>query len=476
MSGHNEGSTNPLVKVLPDSYYDTFFSDEAKLRKPSPIHSLVPLQNTPGIVSLLAGSPNPDVFPFRSLIVHPIAPDGTDQPELTLEGKELKVALQYGETPGFRPLLDWITGLQEFSHGRKRDDNVWRVSMGSGSQDVIYKAAMTIFNTGDPILIESPVYAGVLPIFNSCLCEKIEVETDLDGICSTSLKETLENWPAGKPKPKALYTVPYGSNPTGMTAALERRLEVLKLAKEHNFMILEGRISSIYRRLSIRANAYGIPSKDDPYFYLYYGKAARPLSYFALEPQIGEVGRVLRFDSFSKILSGGMRIGCISGPTRFLDVLDQLSEFASLQVPTLTQAIVFKLLSSWGYEGFVKHTERASALYRDRRDMFEEAMRQHLTGLAEWKAPEAGMFLWFKLILDPNSPSDADTENTIRTIAFKKGVLALPGTIFLPNGGKSPYVRASFSILSKEQMHVALSRLREAILEARETLQSERGL
>lgn len=66
-------------------------------------------------------------------------------------------------------------------------------------------------------------------------------------------------------------------------------------------------------------------------------------------------------------------------------------------MPTLTQAIVFKLLSSWGYEGFVKHTERASALYRDRRDMFEEAMRQHLTGLAEWKAPEAGMFLWLVL-------------------------------------------------------------------------------
>lgn len=34
----------------------------------------------------------------------------------------------------------------------------------------------------------------------------------------------------------------YGSNPTGMTSTLERRLQVLELAREHNFLILEGRL------------------------------------------------------------------------------------------------------------------------------------------------------------------------------------------------------------------------------------------
>lgn len=32
----------------------------------------------------------------------------------------------------------------------------------------------------------------------------------------------------------------YGCNPTGMTATVERRKEVLQLAREHNFLILEG--------------------------------------------------------------------------------------------------------------------------------------------------------------------------------------------------------------------------------------------
>ena len=43
----------------------------------------------------------------------------------------------------------------------------------------------------------------------------------------------------------------YGCNPTGMTATLERRKEVLELAREHNFLILEGRILRISSMLHV---------------------------------------------------------------------------------------------------------------------------------------------------------------------------------------------------------------------------------
>lgn len=38
----------------------------------------------------------------------------------------------------------------------------------------------------------------------------------------------------------------YGCNPTGMTATLQRRKEVLRLAREHNFIILEGELPCFY--------------------------------------------------------------------------------------------------------------------------------------------------------------------------------------------------------------------------------------
>jgi tryptophan aminotransferase len=109
-----------------------------------------------------------------------------------------------------------------------------------------------------------------------------------------------------------------------------------------------------------------------------------------------------------------MRIGFASGPEPLLNAIDQYvciltigcfkketkyrsfhqTATSNLQTSSLTQAIVHKLLDAWGYEGFRIHTEQVSAFYRDKRDIFEAAIQRHLTGLAEWSSPEAGMFFW----------------------------------------------------------------------------------
>ncbi|CAL1717225.1 unnamed protein product [Somion occarium] len=434
------------VQSLPADFYTSFLSKEAKERRPSPIRSLFPLEATPGLISLLVGKPNASTFPFTSLQFTARSPtDPSKETSQTLTGDELAEGLQYGPTAGIPSLIEWVHGLQEKVHGRKKGEG-WRVSIGSGSQDIIYKAVHAMVNPGDAVLVESPVYAGVIPIFHTLNNEMVEVATDANGIVSSSLRSILENWPVEKPKPKVLYTVPYGCNPTGMTATVERRREVLALAREHNFLILE----------------------DDPYFYLYYGPNPRPPSYFALELEEPEVGRVLRFDSLSKILSSGIRIGFTSGPAPIVNALDGHTATANLQTPSLTQTIVFALLDSWGYDNFLTHTENVSKFYKEKRDVFEAAMQKHLGGLAEWTPPESGMFYWFKLLLPSTSDSDSegDSEALITTKAFENGVLALPGTAFLPNGRKTAYVRASFSLLSESQVDEALRRLREVILEA----------
>ena len=145
---------------------------------------------------------------------------------------------------------------------------------------------------------------------------------------------------------------------------------------------------------------------------------------------------------------------------------------ANLQTPSLTQAIAFALLDAWGYDAFVAHTIEVSQFYKGKRDVFERHMKKHLDGLAQWDTPEAGMFFWFKLLLnDPSDPTqnavEEDSEDIIRDKAFKNGVLALPGTVFNQNGGKSAYVRASFSLLTPEDVEEAVKRLARTIKEAR---------
>ncbi|KZT23122.1 PLP-dependent transferase [Neolentinus lepideus HHB14362 ss-1] len=434
------------VKHLPAEFYTPFFSDAANKRKPSPIRALFPLENTPGLISLLAGKPNASCFPFTSISFTARSPtDPSTETSLELDKNELAEALQYGPTGGEPSLVNWVFGLQEYSHGRKRGEG-WRVSIGAGSQDLLYKAITAILSPGDTMLIESPAYAGVLPMFEHC--EQIEVDTDSDGIDPASMRSILENWPVGKRKPKVLYTVPFGSNPTGFTTTLKRRKEILALAREHNFLIME----------------------DDPYYYLYFGEAPRPASYFTLELEEPEVGRVLRFDSLSKVLSAGIRIGFASGPEPLLRAMDMHTAMANLQVAGLTQVMVSTLLNSWGYDTFKIHSQNVSAFYRKKRDIFERCMRQYLTGLAEWSRPEAGMFYWFKLLL---GTEEEDSEVVIRTKAIERGVLALPGTVFMPNARKTGYVRASFSLLDEEEIEEAIQRLRDVILEARTTAGAE---
>ncbi|KIJ67147.1 hypothetical protein HYDPIDRAFT_26546 [Hydnomerulius pinastri MD-312] len=85
-----------------------------------------------------------------------------------------------------------------------------------------------------------------------------------------------------------------------MTTTTERRREILPLAREHDFIILE----------------------DDPCFWIYCSDDERPPPYFQCELEQPEVGRVLHLDSFSKIISAGMRFGFASGPKAIIDAID----------------------------------------------------------------------------------------------------------------------------------------------------------
>ena len=71
-----------------------------------------------------------------------------------------------------------------------------------------------------------------------------------------------------------------------------------------------------------------------------------------------------------------------------------------------------------------------------------------------------------KLLLPPSSNSldgSGDSQELIRTKAFQNGVLALPGTVFFPNGQTSAYVRLSFSLVSEDQIDEGLRRLGEVL-------------
>lgn len=172
-------------------------------------------------------------------------------------------------------------------------------------------------------------------------------------------------------------------------------------------------------------------------------------------------GRVIRADSFSKVLSSGLRIGFITGPKPLIERIVLHIQVSTMQTSTFAQLLVSHLLYQWGEEGFLAHVDRVIDFYREQRDALLAAADKWLSGLAEWHVPTAGMFLWVKI------KGIHDVRKLIEEKAFKKEIFMLPGCgFYLDSSAPCPYFRASFSSASPEQMDLAFQRLAQLIKES----------
>ncbi|ELU04387.1 hypothetical protein CAPTEDRAFT_156025 [Capitella teleta] len=420
--------------------YTRFLNPVSLARQPSPIRVLTAIlaRSPPSMISLAAGSPNVDLFPFKEAEIK--LRDGTT---MHLDEKKMKTALQYGATPGHGDLLKFLKEMQKTLHNpptfdRPPDEGGLDVCVTTGSQDGICKSMEMLINPGDNILIDSPTYAGTLAILRPLGCNMLSVATDHQGMIPDALQDVLSRWKPSEKRdpqssmPRVLYTIPNGVNPTGASLTLKRKEQIYKIAQDYDLLIME----------------------DDPYYFLQYSERAP--TFLSLDVD----GRVLRFDSFSKVLSSGLRVGFVSGPRPLVNRIEMHMMASVMHTPMMSQMLVSELLNMWGMDGFLKHVDEVVDFYRDKKDSTIKAAEKHLTGLAEWHEPVAGMFLWMKL------KGIEDTKSLIEEKAARKEVLLVPGCAFMADDtAPCPYVRASFSLASKENIDLGLSRLAALIRE-----------
>ncbi|KAJ3357070.1 hypothetical protein GGF32_001192 [Allomyces javanicus] len=461
--------------------YTPYLTAYSRAREESAISALAPVTELPGMISFAGGAPNPATFEITNLDL--TFKNGTTA---KLGEKTTQTALQYGATPGMPDLLAFFEQLQLRVHGAPKYANPnlkRRILIGNGSQDLLSKAMAALVAPGDSVLVEARSYPGMLsildPMVKTMNVKLVAVPIDAEGIDPTALAAILDAWPARKRKPRVLYTVPTGQNPTGSTTPLARRRAVYAVAQRHDLLVLE----------------------DDPYVYLQYTlpddaiaekqQPPQPLvdapphpaspahdadlalgarfastlvpSYLSLDTD----GRVLRFDSLSKVVGGGIRIGYVTGPAPIYERLEFDAQATSLQPTSLAQIVVLALVRDvwWSTpDRFLAHTARLAAFYRSRRDALLRAMsaaRLVEDGLVELaNVPTAGMFLWFRLT------TVTDTLALARGPAMDRKVLLLPGIHCVPAaspGQRDRYVRATYALATEEMMVEGMKRLRECI-------------
>ncbi|KAH6597347.1 hypothetical protein BASA50_004487 [Batrachochytrium salamandrivorans] len=411
----------------PVTDYSVYFSPRAAARKPSAIRALQTLTSVPGMISLGGGNPHPSTFPFASIQYTLKNGEVIDIP-----ASQVAQGLQYSATPGIDKFVAWLSDFQVYEH--KRNAAEFGVCIGNGSQDLLTKAIDAFVTDGGTMMMESPAYVGMNAYIRPMGVNIVEVPIDAEGLNPESMETTLANWPDIKTRPRILYTVPTAGNPTGITTTLARKKRIYEVARKYDVIILE----------------------DDPYYFLQFSDTRDP-SYFSFDVD----GRVLRFDSLSKVLSGGARIGWVSGPKPLVERIVLHGMGSNLHPSGISQIMMYSLLEKWGIQGFLAHNRDVAAFYKEKCAAFIESARRHLDGIAEFVPPTAGMFVWLKLIgID-------DSTDLIKRKAVDKKVLLVPGIEFLPNQRPTPYVRASYSLATKEEIDTALSRLRELVLDAR---------
>jgi 2-aminoadipate transaminase len=341
-------------------------------------------------ISLARGVPAPECIPVEELADcarAAIQRDGT-------------TVLSYGPVGGYQPLREWIAER----HGVEPS----RVLVTNGSLQGL--AFLADRFAGARVVVEQPTYDRPLKLLAARGADVTAVPMDDDGLDLDALAKALD---AG-PKPAFVYTIPTFQNPSGRTLGIERRKQLVELARERDLLVLE----------------------DDPYGLVRF-EGDRPPTLFELDG--GE--QVVYSSSFSKTIAPGLRVGYFVLPQALDAELEALAVSTYITPVLLGQATVFEFLRRGNFE---PNLDRVRELLRARRDAMLDALEQELPS-ATWSHPQGGYFVWLEL---PQEVGDAP------------GVAFVPGTDF---GGAPNTVRLAFSYVSPEEIREGVRRLSAAV-------------
>jgi DNA-binding transcriptional MocR family regulator len=116
-----------------------------------------------------------------------------------------------------------------------------------------------------------------------------------------------------------------------------------------------------------------------------------------------------------------------------------------------------QFLEAIGYENFREHIEKNCSLYKTNRNAMVEAAQKYLPPQVRYNIPKEGMFIWFIL------PEKCDTRRMIDRYAADLKVLLVPGDAFSTQNGLKNCMRASFSLVTPEQIQEGIRRFAEMI-------------
>ena len=295
------------------------------------------------------------------------------------------VLLQYGMPQGFLPLRQQLQlKLAELEIGATPD----QIVTTSGVTQGLDLVARHFLQPGDTIFVDDPAWFLMFGSFSLLGAKVIGIPRLGDGPDIARLA-TL----AALHKPRLYVINSVLHNPTSTSLSAAKAFQVLKLAEQFDFMIVE---DDIYCDMQAE----------------HVGGATRIAA-------LDQLQRVIYLGGFSKTLAANLRVGFIAASPELAVQLADRKMLSTLTTTEIGERVVYKILSEGRYR---KHIERLRGKLDGVRD---KTIRQlERVGIKVDGGIANGMFLW----VDAGSDTNVLTEK-----AMAEGILLAPGCLFSPN-------------------------------------------
>ncbi|OLP94637.1 Aromatic amino acid aminotransferase C56E4.03 [Symbiodinium microadriaticum] len=389
----------------------------------NPFDQLLPLMKDANNVVLCKGVPPDEYLPLNTICFTVKKWDSADDVlTVSVDAASTMLAQRY-------PALAWGQ-LKSIlcEHTRsvcKPAASDWAIALSAGSMSALDIAIAMFLNPGDTILVEEFTFLAMIDACVAAGLRLVPISCDSSGLCPESLELVLGSERSAGRVPKVLYTVPVGQNPLGTRLPAHRYQAIYDLCTEHGVVILEDD-AYFYQQ----HNAHDSLADDD-------GSAVGELQNLgATFVSIDHKGMVFRLESFAKMLAPGFRLGWVTGPKRFIEAYEKLCYISTQQGSSLAMVCLASLLSQWGRDGLQAQLRCLQLGLRRRCRALLRACEAHLSDLATWAKPQAGMFLWLKM----TRPTSTFSSEALVESMQRHGVVAMPGSFCSPEPDSRPVV------------------------------------
>ena len=326
--------------------------------------------------------------------------------------------LGYGDPKGMPGLRHALVEMLNMERGLNVD--VDNICIARGSQMGIFLAARVLSKPDQYVVVENLSYPPAREAFRSCGAKILTVGLDQNGINVEELEVLCQKYPIS-----AIYVTPHHQFPTTVMMTAERRLKLLMLAEQYDFMIVED---------------------DYDHEFHFHHHPVFPLASTA------HSGRVIYVGSLSKVLAPGLRVGYLVASKEIINQCASEVMLIDRQGNSVTELAVATLLES----GEIKrHIRRTLKIYNERRDILIDLLRNELEEFVNFESPSGGLAIWLRL-------NEGIEINRLVQKALQEKIKILPASLFSESDINNNGIRLGFGSLNPHELAAGVCRLKRA--------------